>query len=305
MMKIALTGATGFVGRGLAAMCEERGIAVTGISRSGKGNVPGVEEWQTPERMDFRGHDAVINLAGEPIDRRWTDALKKRFRESRVDFTDQVVAAIAACPEGERPKALVNASAVGVYADRGDETLDESAPPGQGYLADLCLDWEKAAARAAEHGVRVASMRIGLVLGPEGRAWRKLRLLFRAGLGGRLGTGRQWMPWIHVADLREAILHVSSHESITGPVNAAAPGSVRNTEFTRELAATLHRPALFPAPAFALRLVLGEFASVLLASQRVVPEALIESGFRFRHPSLGDALIDLNKTTVGNRSDQR
>jgi len=299
MKRIVITGVTGFVGRGLAVMCKEQGISVTGISRGGRGELPGVDRWQTPESMDFSGHDAVINLAGEPIDRRWNAAAKKQFRESRVGFTEAVVAAIAICPEDDRPSVLVNASAVGIYADRGDELLDESALAGTGYLAELCRDWEAAAMAAEGLGVRVATMRIGVVLGRDGRAWRKLRRLFSLGLGGRLGDGRQWMPWIHVDDLRAAILHVAESDGLRGAVNAVGPVPMRNSDFTRALAASLHRPAWFPAPAIALRITLGEFAAVLLASQRVVPAALEKSGFRFQYPNLAGALGELNNQASG------
>ena len=293
MKRIAITGVTGFVGRGLAAMCKERGIAVTGVSRSGSGNVPGVDRWQTARNLDFRDCDAVINLAGEPVDQRWTPELKKRFVTSRVDFTREVVAAMAACAEGARPQVLVNASAVGYYGNRGDEVLDEQSAPAEGFLAHLCVDWEAAAMAAEARGIRVAAIRIGLVLGREGRAWQKLHRLFRFGLGGRLGNGRQWMPWIHVDDLRAAILHAAECPAVRGPVNGAAPGSVRNADFTRQLAESLRRPAIFPAPEFGLRLVLGEFGSVVLASQRVVPKALEASGFSFKYPTLDAALAEL------------
>ena len=299
LQRIAIAGVTGFIGRGLAALCEERGIATTGISRSGGGDVPGVDRWQATDAMDFSGCDAVINLAGEPIDRRWTAAMKKRFHSSRVGFTNEVVAALAACPDDQRPGVLVNGSAVGIYADRGDDVLDESAARGGGYLADLCRDWEAAAMAAEAHGVRVATIRTGVVFGRDGRAWQKLRTLFRLALGGRLSHGRQWMPWIHVDDLRAAFLHAAASDALRGPVNGAAPEPVRNAEFTRKLAAEMKRPAWFPAPAPALRLVLGEFASVLLASQRVMPAALLASGFEFRHPSLAGALDDLNKPAGG------
>lgn len=305
MKHIAIAGVSGFVGQGLAAMCKERGIEVTGISRKGTGNVDGVARWQTPNTMDFRGLDAVINLAGEPVDQRWTAERKKSFEVSRVAYTRDVVAAIAACNANERPRTLVNASAVGIYASRGDELLDESAPAGSGFLADLCKRWEQAAAEGEAHGVRVAMIRTGLVLGRDGKAWQKLRLLFRLGFGGRLSHGRQWMPWIHVHDLRNAILHAAATDSMRGPFNGAAPGALRNVEFTRQLAASLHRPAFFPAPAFALRLALGEFASVLLASQRVIPAALESAGFTFRYPSLSAALEDLNKSSADARSDER
>lgn len=272
-------------------------MAVTGVSRGGGGDVPGVDRWQTPETMDFAGCAAVVNLAGEPIDRRWSPELKVRFRQSRVDYSEQIVGALAACPESERPAVLVNASGVGIYGDRGDETLAESAAPADGYLADLCRDWERAALAAEAYGVRVVPVRIGLVLGSEGRAWRKLRRLFCLGLGGRLGHGRQWMPWIHLDDLCAAMLHAIDCDTLRGPVNAAAPGIVRNADFTRTLAQVVARPALFPAPAFALRLVLGEFAAVVLASQRVKPAALEASGFRFSHGGLEDALKALNAET--------
>ncbi len=298
MKRIAIAGVTGFVGRGLAALCEERGIAVTGISRRGDGQVPGVDRWQKTDAMDLSGCDAVINLAGEPIDRRWTAAMKERFRESRVRFTRDIVVALAQCPDDRRPRALVNASAVGIYGDRGDEVLDESAAPGTGFLADLCRDWEAAATEAEAHGARVAVIRIGMVLGRDGPAWKKLSRLFRLGLGGRLSHGRQWMPWIHVDDLRAAFLHAAGDESARGPLNGSAPEPARNSDFTRTLAATVNRPALFPAPAPALRLALGEFASVLLASQRVVPAALEAGGFEFRHPALDGALDDLNKSAT-------
>jgi len=297
MERIAITGVTGFVGRGLAAMCKERGIAVTGVSRSGSGTVPGVDRWQTARNMDFRDCNAVINLAGEPVDRRWSAELKKRFRESRVDFTDRVVAAMAACAEGARPTVLVNASAVGIYGNRGDEELDESAPAAEGFLAELCVDWEAAAMAAEAHGIRVAVMRIGLVLGRDGRAWQKLKRVFHLGIGGRLGSGKQWMPWIHVDDMRAAIFHALDNPATRGPVNGAAPGAVRNADFTRLLAKSLGRPAVFPAPEFGLRLALGEFAGVLLASQRVVPRTLESGGFAFKYPTLEQALQELVKST--------
>ncbi len=296
MKRIAIAGATGFVGRRLAATCLDEGIGVTGVSRGGGADVGGIDRWQTPDAMNFHDCDAVVNLAGEPIDRRWSPARKQAFRDSRVDFTLRVVDAIAAAPADSRPQVLVNASAVGIYGDRGDESLDEQAASGGGFLAELCADWERAAHAAEAHGVRVVTVRIGLVLGRDGRGWLRLRRLFRAGLGGRLGSGRQWMPWIHLDDLTAAILHALRCEALRGPANAAAPGCVRNAGFTRELASVLGRPAVFPAPAFALRLVLGEFASVLLASQKVVPAALEASGFRFLHAELSGALRDLNET---------
>jgi hypothetical protein len=293
IQRTAIIGVTGFVGRGLPALLAEMGVATTGVSRSGKGALPGIDRWQTPETLDFSGHQAVINLAGEPIDRRWNDKNRRLFRESRVGLTRGVVAAIARLPADERPKVLVNASAVGIYGDRGDEILTETSRRGTGYLADLCHDWEHAAQDAESLGVRVIRLRTGIVLGKNGAAFEKLLSVFKLGIGGRLGSGTQWMPWIHLADHRAAILHALLSETLAGPLNLTAPHPERNRDFTRKLAAALHRPAILPAPAFALRLALGEFASVLLASQRALPAALEADGFQFRFPTLEQALADL------------
>lgn len=291
--RIAIVGVTGFVGRGLPALLAEIGMATTGVSRAGKGALPGVAQWQTPATLDLGGHHAVINLAGEPIDQRWNDALRRRFHESRVGLTTQVVEAIAKVPESQRPKVLVNASAVGIYGDRGDEILTDTARPGSGYLADLCNDWEDAARDAESLGVRVVRLRIGIVLGANGSAFEKLRRVFKLGLGGPLGHGNQWMPWIHLADLRAAIVHAVASETLTGPINATAPHPERNADLTRKLAAALHRPALLAVPGFALKLVLGGFGGALLTGQRALPAALEADGFRFRFPTLEAALADL------------
>ena len=291
--RVAVVGVTGFVGRGLPALLAEKGLATTGVSRAGNGSVPGIDRWQTPDTLDFSGHHAVINLAGEPIDQRWNDTSRRRFHESRVGLTTRVVEAIAKIPDGERPKVLVNASAVGIYGDRGDEILTESARPGVGYLADLCCDWEDAARDAGTLGVRVVRLRIGIVLGPGGSAFEKLRTVTKLGLGGPLGSGKQWMPWIHLADLRAAIVHAVVSESLTGPVNGTAPNPERNADLARKLGAALHRPALVGAPAFALKLVLGEFGGALLAGQHALPAALQADGFQFQFPTLETALADL------------
>lgn len=291
--KAAVAGVTGLVGRGLPVLLAERGFSVTGISRAGTGDVPGVDCWQRPDALDLSGHQAVINLAGEPVNQRWTEDRKKRFRESRVAYTGKLVAAIGRLPEGQRPEVLVNASAVGYYGNRGDEFLAESAGPGDGYLADLCKDWEAAALGAEKFGVRVVMVRIGLVLGKKGGAYRQLRGIFRLGIGGRLGDGRQWMPWIHVDDLRRGIVHAVVSRTIHGPVNGTAPTPERNADFTKKFAAAVHRPAFLPVPGFALKLVFGEFAQALLDSSRAVPSALVADGFVFRFGALEDALADL------------
>ncbi|WAC20321.1 TIGR01777 family oxidoreductase [Luteolibacter sp. SL250] len=292
--KAAVAGVTGLVGRGLPALLAEQGFSVTGISRGGAGNVPGVDRWQRPEAMDLSGHQAVINLAGEPVNQRWTEERKKRFRDSRVGYTEKLVAAIGRLPEGERPEVLVNASAVGYYGNRGDEFLTEAAGAGDGYLADLCRDWEDAAMAAEDLGVRTVMLRIGLVLGKEGGAYRQLRGIFRMGIGGRLGDGRQWMPWIHIDDLRRGIIHAVVSGTLRGPVNGTAPAPERNADFTRKFTAAMHRPAIFPVPAFALKLAFGEFAQALLDSGRAVPSALVADGFVFRFGTLEDALAGLD-----------
>ena len=291
--RVAIVGVTGFVGRGLPELFAEKRLATTGISRAGNGSTPGVDRWQSPNSLDFSGHRAVINLSGEPIDQRWNDRSRQKFHESRVGLTARVVAAISQLPENERPAVLVNASAVGIYGDRGEEMLIDTARRGSGYLADLCADWEHAAQEAESLGVRVVRLRIGIVLGKGGSAFEKLRFVIRLGIGGRLGSGQQWMPWIHLEDLRDAIVHSVFSEDLHGPVNGTAPNPERNTDLTRILAAALHRPAIFPAPAFALKLVLGEFGSALLAGQRAIPAALEADGFHFRFPTLEAAAADL------------
>ena len=291
--RVAIIGVTGFIGRGLPGLLAEQGFASTGVSRSGRGNVPGVDRWQTPDAMDFTGHHAVINLAGERIDRRWTESNRRRFHESRIGVSQRIVAAIGKLPENERPRVLVNASAVGIYGDRGDEILTESSAPGSGYLAELCHDWERAAVEAESLGLRVVRPRIGVVLGREGPAFAKLATVFKSGLGGRLGNGRQWMPWIHLDDLRAALVHAVVSESLRGPVNCTAPTPERNADFTRNFAKAVHRPAILPVPGFALKLALGGFGGALLEGQRAIPAALEADGFRFRYATLESALGEL------------
>ena len=293
MPRVAILGVTGFIGRGLPALLARMGMTCTGVSRSGGGSVPGVDRWQTPATLDFTDHQAVINLAGESIACRWTPANRRLFHESRVNLTRRVVEALRRGPPEAQTKVLVNASAVGIYGDRGDQVLTEASAPGHGYLADLCRDWETAAMEAEAPGVRVVRLRIGVVLGREGEAFRKLVTLFKAGLGGRLGSGRQWMPWIHLDDLRAAIVHAVLSESLWGAVNATAPAADRNRDFTRKLAAALHRPAILPVPRFALKLVLGEFGGALLAGQHARSAALEADGFNFRFPTLESAFADL------------
>jgi uncharacterized protein len=283
--RAVILGVTGFIGRGLPALLERQGMACTGVSRAGTGSVPGIDQWQTPATLDLSGCQAVINLAGEPIARRWTEANKRRFHESRVGVTQRVVECIRALPADARPRVLVNTSAVGIFGDRGDEELTESSAPGTGYLADLCREWAAAAMEAEALGVRV--------VGRDGEAFEKLVRIFQSGLGGRLGSGRQWMPWIHLDDLRAAIVHAVLSQSLSGPVIGCAPNAERNAEFTRKFAAALHRPAVLPVPGFALKIALGGFGGALLAGQHARPAALMADGFPFRFPTLDAALADL------------
>jgi uncharacterized protein len=291
--RAVIYGASGFIGGGLAEMLAGEGFEVTGVSRQGEGQVTGVSRWVKPAAVDLRGCDVVVNLAGSPIDQRWTEAKKKQFHESRVGVTRDIVERISDLPEGERPELLLNGSAVGIYGDRGDERLDEGSSRGTGYLADLCSQWEAAAARAEELGVRVVMFRTGVVLGKGGQAFEKLITVFKAGIGGRLGDGRQWMPWIHVDDLRSAMVFSILTATIHGAVNGTAPEPERNAEFTRELAKAVGRWVFLPVPGFALKLVLGDFAGALLAGQHAVPKKLEQAGYRFRFRKLEDALEDL------------
>jgi uncharacterized protein (TIGR01777 family) len=243
-----------------------------------------------PPRESLENANAIIHLAGEPVAQRWTPEVKQRIRDSRVEGTRQLVEALSALPRG--PNVLVAASAVGYYGSRGDVLLDESSPPGTGYLAETCVAWEREAQAAKALGMRVAVIRIGMVLDPAGGALARLLLPFRMGAGGRLGSGQQWTAWIHLADLAEQV-RFAVDNPVAGVWNGVAPVPVTNREFTRELAREMHRPAIFPVPGLALKAIFGEMSEVLLASQRVAPRAAQAAGFRYRFPQLGAALADL------------
>ena len=274
-MNIAITGASGFLGRHVAERLRQHSIRAvstrTGVSA-----------------RDFAGCDAVIHLAGEPVAQRWTPQVRERIRTSRVDGTRAVVEAMRRDP----PKVLLSASAIGYYGSRGDEILNESAKPGDDFLARTCLAWEREAFAAEQFGVRVAALRISLALGRDGGALQKMLLPFRLGAGGRLGAGTQWMAWIHVDDLAEMFAFALEND-VRGVWNAASPNPVTNAGFTRELGGALHRPAILPVPAFALKILFGEMAGVILGSQRAVPEAALHAGFSFRFADLSAALRDL------------
>jgi len=245
-----------------------------------------------PPAEAFAGVEAVFHLAGESVaEGRWTAAQKARIRDSRVVGTRNLVQGIAQV--SDRPRVLVSASAVGYYGDRGEEELTESASPARDFLADVCVAWEKEALAAEKLGVRVVTERTGIVLGAGGGALAKMLTPFKLGAGGPLGNGRQWMPWVHVSDLARLYLHAAEHESIRGPMNAVAPHPVRNSEFTKALGRQLRRPAFMPAPYLGLRLLFGEFAQVLFASQRVVPQVALDTGFTFQYPDIAAALKEI------------
>lgn len=293
-MRALVTGATGFIGRSLVRSLE-RPVVLTRRPDPAKKILGDVEAicWEPesgpPTRQAFRGVDTVFHLAGEPVaEGRWSSAKRDRIRDSRVLGTHNLVTALESLQE--RPRVLVCASAVGIYGSRGDEILDETSKPGEDYLAEVCQAWEEEAHGADPLGVRVVTARIGIVLGQGGGALKKMLLPFKLGLGGRLGSGRHWMPWVHLEDLIGLLHHAAMTDEISGAMNAVSPAPVTNNEFTRTLAAALHRPALFPAPEFALRWALGEVASVLLASQRVVPKVAGKTGFQFRYPALKGAI---------------
>jgi uncharacterized protein (TIGR01777 family) len=287
-MRIVVTGATGLIGQALCRALTGAGHAVVGVGRR-PGLVPApIVTWDRVGEA-LRDAQGVVNLAGEPIAaRRWTRAQKARILDSRVLATRALVEAMAAA--SARPGVLVSASAVGWYGPRGDEPLDETAGPGTDFVAEVCRAWEAEAERAAALGVRVVRLRIGIVLAPDGGALARMLIPFRAGLGGPFGTGRQWMSWVHRDDVVGLVLAALASEAWQGPVNATAPAPVTNRDFARTLGRVLGRPAVLPVPAIALRLALGEMASMLLTGQRVLPKAAQAHGYSFRYPELGAAL---------------
>lgn len=292
------------------ALVAELGGEVVATTRSSGGatleHVAEVVTWDGTSPLAaaaLRDVEVVFHLAGEPVvSGRWDDAKKERIRTSRVGSTRALVASIARLPAASRPRVLVCASAVGYYGSRGDELLTETSAPGTDFLADVCREWEGEAAKARALGVRVVSVRTGIALSTAGGALAKMLPVFRAGVGGRLGDGKQWMPWIHIADLVGLFRFAAANDELDGPIDAAAPDIVTNAAFTRALGAALHRPAVVPAPAFALRVALGEAASVVLASQRVAPARALELGYRFAHPRLGQALADLLPSKADGRA---
>lgn len=301
MVKIFVTGGTGFVGSNLVRKLTESGHEVTLLTRSLaksqplpqgvsylEGNPAETGAWQ--ERVP--SHDGIVNLAGASIFGRWTKSAKKSIWNSRLLTTQNLVQALSKRPS--KTSFFFSTSAVGYYGFREDEELDESSPPGEGFLASLSREWESAALEAEKHGTRVVLFRFGIVLGREGGALKQMIPLFRNYLGSSLGSGKQWFSWIHLQDLLSVYLFMIEKSRLSGPINCTSPQPVRNRELTKSIGEALGKPTFMPSvPGFLLRLILGEFGSVLLKGQKVLPRRLLEEGYRFRFPDLRGALKDL------------
>jgi uncharacterized protein (TIGR01777 family) len=303
-MRTIVIGATGLIG---TELIQRLGSAIV-LSRDperARQRLPAVEahawspEAGPPPSGALQGVDTVYNLAGEPVaEGRWTNDKKRLIRDSRVLSTRNLIAGLAA--QESRPRVLVSASAVGYYGDRGDEELDETSSAGRGFLASVCEEWEREALAAERLGIRVVCVRTGIVLSPRGGALARMMVPFRLGAGGRLGSGRQWMPWIHIDDVVGIMMHASQDDSIRGAINSVAPRPVTNTDFTTALGHAMQRPAFFPVPMGALRLAFGEMSEILTASQRAFPKVAERTGYAFKYAELGGAL-DAVLSTQANR----
>jgi uncharacterized protein (TIGR01777 family) len=303
-MKILITGGTGFIGSELVARFVRDGHQVTILTRSPKG-FPGLRlgvaylsgdpTQKGPWQEAVCQYDVIVNLAGASIFHRWTKKHKKAIRESRVRTTRHVVESIHA--HSRNKVTLFSSSAVGYYGFRGDEELFEDSSPGDDFLARTCGEWEKEARKASEKGARVVITRLGIVLGERGGALGQMIPLFRKYIGGPIGNGRQWFSWIHIKDLTEAFIFLMAHPEVTGPVNFCSPHPLRNRDLAKSLGKALHRPSFIPAPAFFVKLALGEFGSVVLKGQRVIPRRLLEQGFVFQYGDMGKALQDIIPTS--------
>ncbi len=293
MAQILISGASGLIGSALAPTLEADGYEVTRLVR-GTARSKADLQWEPMREVSpalVSGFDAVVHLSGESVAGRWTEEKKRKIRESRVVSTRNLAWAIAKAEQP--PRTLVCASAIGYYGNRGDEILTEDSAPGAGFLPDVCREWE-AASHVGIAGVRVVNLRFGIVLSKTGGALKEMLRPFRLGLGGRVGNGRQWWSWIHIDDVVSAVMEILRAESLRGAVNMTAPNPVKNAGFTRVLAAVMKRPAIFAVPGFAAKLAFGEFAEEgILASARVMPKKLEESGFQFRYVELGPALQEL------------
>jgi len=293
-MKILASGMSGLVGEALSPALSQAGHEVVRLVRQTSGSTGEIQwdpaETVTPEKVS--GFDAVIHLAGETIFGRWTEAKKAKIRQSRVEGTRKLAQALVA--SSRKPKVMVCASAIGYYGDRGAEVLTESSAPGNNFLAGVCQAWESSAQLASNGDTRVVSVRFGVILSPKGGALKQMLTPFRMGVGGRLGSGRQYMSWISITDVVDAIQHVLTTDSLRGPVNFVSPNPVTNSEFTKKLARALRRPAIFPMPEFAVKTVFGQMGDeLLLASARVIPSKLEATNYGFRHGELEAALKEL------------
>jgi len=304
-MNITITGATGFIGRRLIELLASESGAGTPhqlhvLSRRTNIRFGDIAVWiskwdpmaEDPPAESLANADAVVHLAGEPVAQRWTPEAKTKIRESRVRSTERLVRALTKL--SRRPAALVCASAIGIYGSRGDEVLTESSAPANDYLAEVCRAWEEQAVAAEALGMRVARIRIGVVLGKGGGALEKMLPPFRAFVGGKVGSGKQWMSWIHIDDMAGILRHALMNP-MSGAFNATAPNPVTNEQFTSELAKALSRPALFPVPGFVLKAMFGEMSEILLGGQRVLPRATEAAGYRLQFPVLSEALRNILK----------
>jgi hypothetical protein len=295
MARILVSGVSGPIGTALIPSLKSSGARISRLTRkSATYSAPGEQfiPWDPAESIApdaVSGFDAVIHLAGESIVGRWTEAKKKEIRNSRVNGTTNLALALARAKD--KPRVFICGSAIGYYGDRGNEVLNEASASGNGFLSEVCVEWERAASAAADAGIRTICMRSGVVLSPKGGALGKMLTPFKMGVGGRIGSGRQWMSWIDVQDVVGAIHHMLRTDLLQGPVNMVAPKPVTNAEFTRMLASVLSRPAIFPVPGFVVKLAFGEMGeTALLGSQRVEPMQLVSSGYPFRFSDLGSSL---------------
>jgi uncharacterized protein (TIGR01777 family) len=296
-MKVTVTGATGLIGSRLVARLRDRGDEVTVLSRNpdrARESLGGVQAiaWDlTSEPAPARalaGRDAVVHLAGENVAQRWNDETRRAIRDSRVSGTRNLVAGLR--DSEPRPRALVSSSAVGYYGPHGDERVDESAPPGDDFLARVCVEWEREADAAVELGLRVVKVRTGVVLDRNGGALKTMMTPFKAGIGGPVAGGDHYMPWIHIDDVVRIYLAALDGDGWSGAVNASAPEPATNQQFSKALGRALHRPAIAPVPGFALKLLYGDMAQIVVTGQRAVPARTLELGYDFTHPDLDEAL---------------